>query len=134
MQIVAFAVSGEPVKTVFRILLVITGVAGLILTANAQNTKNQVSSIIDMHLHAQHAEHVRNTAAIRVHQRRLAFLDGIRNSFDQVTKWRPAAPDRVIPAIPFAEPKYETHDPEASRHLMAENGVHAWHTGRPMIR
>ncbi len=35
----------------FRVLLVIAGVTGLILTANAQNTKNQVSSIIDMHAH-----------------------------------------------------------------------------------
>ncbi len=39
---------------------------------------------------------------------------------DQVTKWRTAAPDRIIPAIPFAEPKYQTRDPEAFRRLFAE--------------
>lgn len=39
---------------------------------------------------------------------------------DQVTKWRTAAPDRIIPAIPFAEPKFQARDPEAFRRLFAE--------------
>jgi uncharacterized protein len=39
---------------------------------------------------------------------------------DQVTKWRTAAPDRIIPAIPFVEPKYQTREPESFRQLFAE--------------
>jgi predicted TIM-barrel fold metal-dependent hydrolase len=41
-------------------------------------------------------------------------------SLDQVTKWYAGAPDRIIRAIPFAEPKYETRDPAAFRRLFAE--------------
>jgi uncharacterized protein len=41
-------------------------------------------------------------------------------ALDHVTKWCAAAPDRIIPAIPFAEPKYETRDPAAFRRLFAE--------------
>lgn len=37
---------------------------------------------------------------------------------DQVTKWRAAAPDRIIPAIPFDD--YEKRDPAAFRRLFAE--------------
>jgi hypothetical protein len=38
---------------------------------------------------------------------------------DQVTKWRAAAPDRIIPAIPFDD--YEKRKPEEFRRLFAED-------------
>jgi predicted TIM-barrel fold metal-dependent hydrolase len=37
---------------------------------------------------------------------------------EQVTKWRAAAPDRIIPAVPFDE--YEKRDPQAFRRLFSE--------------
>jgi uncharacterized protein len=37
---------------------------------------------------------------------------------DEVTKWRAAAPDRIIPAIPFDD--YEKREPEALRSLFTE--------------
>jgi len=152
----------------FRVLLVIAGVTGLILTANAQNTKNQRPPIIDMHLHAHtlsmygalppsvctndqeivfpgwdprqplRLEGNNQAMSCRVRLKAPATddellretLDLLRRyniravtsgPLDQVTKWRAAAPDRIIPAIPFAEPKYQTHDPEALRRLFAED-------------
>ena len=40
---------------------------------------------------------------------------------EQVTKWRNAAPDRIIPAISFAEANYEPHDPEGFRRAFKES-------------
>ncbi len=44
----------------FRILWFVAGVAGLILAANAQDTKNQRPPIIDMHLQGAHPSHALN--------------------------------------------------------------------------
>src|SRR5712692_8951303 len=153
--------AGEPMKTnALRILFVIAGVAGLILAANAQETKGQRLPIIDMHLHA-HTLSMYGTPppSVCTNDQEIVFpgwdprqplrlegnnqamscpvrlkapatddellretLDLLRRyniravtsgPLDQVTKWRTAAPDRIIPAIPFAEPKYQTRDPEA---------------------
>jgi len=151
----------------FRILWFVAGVAGLILAANAQDTKNQRLPIIDMHLHA-HTLSMYGTPppSVCTNDQEIVFpgwdprqplrlegenqamscpvclkapatddellretLDLLRRyniravtsgPLDQVTKWRTAAPDRIIPAIPFAEPKYQTRDPEAFRRLFAE--------------
>jgi predicted TIM-barrel fold metal-dependent hydrolase len=151
----------------FRILWFVAGVAGLILAANAQDTKNQRPPIIDMHLHA-HTLSMYGTPppSVCTNDQEIVFpgwdprqplrlegnnqamscpvrlkapatddellretLDLLRRyniravtsgPLDQVTKWRAAAPDRIIPAIPFAEPKYQTREPEAFRRLFAE--------------
>jgi hypothetical protein len=40
---------------------------------------------------------------------------------EEVTKWRAAAPDRIIPATPFDD--YEKREPEAFRRLFTEGRV-----------